>query len=347
MLVYEPEADCRTRLSALNISEEHALQISSYLAQSTDMIPEFPTLKEACSLQGISFVALTLNSFAKSWDQFTSEETLVWTLTDGIAFFAGSLAPPLARLDGMKHIGAQVSTFTLCQDKFRAGAVLQALGIPMPATALVCDGNFISPRSSLDGVESFFIKPNRLGSKIGIYENSHCHSINEALELSKRIFADYGDAAVLQAYVPGANVRASWLDVDGSGDLARHLGIWRVDSSRDFQTMEDSMALYGDTGAEAKAKGLYTELELINLRVENPTAATAILEIAKTLMQGLGLADVFSMDFRVEKDGKATLIEFEVCPGLPCFDFREYVKKTWNMPLPTAMATLAARILGQ
>ena len=43
-------------------------------------------------------------------------------------------------------------------------------------------------------------------------------------------------------------------------------------------------------------------------------------------MQGLGLRDVFSIDFRVEADDSVHLIEFEVCPGLPCFDFRAYCR---------------------
>jgi hypothetical protein len=36
ILVYEPEAACRERLLADGFAEQHALEISSYLAQSTD-----------------------------------------------------------------------------------------------------------------------------------------------------------------------------------------------------------------------------------------------------------------------------------------------------------------------
>jgi D-alanine-D-alanine ligase len=59
-------------------------------------------------------------------------------------------------------------------------------------------------------------------------------------------------------------------------------------------------------------------------------------------MQGLGLRDVFSIDFRVEADDTVHLIEFEVCPGLPCFDFRSYCRSQWGMALPEAMAATAA-----
>ena len=73
-----------------------------------------------------------------------------------------------------------------------------------------------------------------------------------------------------------------------------------------------------------------------------PAAAEAIARIAATLMQGLGLRDVFSLDFRVEADDRVHLIEFEVCPGLPCFDFRAYCEREWNLSLAAAIAETAA-----
>ena len=60
--------------------------------------------------------------------------------------------------------------------------------------------------------------------------------------------------------------------------------------------------------------------------------------MAGRMMRGLGLSDVFSIDLRLEADGSLHLIEFEVCPGLPCFDFRDYCRRTWGMDLPQAMA---------
>jgi len=54
---------------------------------------------------------------------------------------------------------------------------------------------------------------------------------------------------------------------------------------------------------------------------------------------------VFSLDLRVEDDGAIHLIEFEVCPGLPCFDFRAYCREQWGMELAEAMAEAAARRL--
>ena len=115
----------------------------------------------------------------------------------------------------------------------------------------------------------WFVKPNRLGAKIGIWPDSHCQTHGKALELSRRVHEAYRDTVVVQPYVPGRNVRASFLAVrPDAGPEA--LGIFFVDSGADFQTMDDSMALYGETGADAITAGRYAEPELVAVADSQP-----------------------------------------------------------------------------
>lgn len=344
VLVHETEAACVDRLLRQGFPAGPAAEIASYLAQSTDLAPELPRLEAACAAHGLRFEAVTLDDFAFHPPRLDPARTVVWTLTDGIAYFAGSLAPALARFAGHATIGAEASVFALCQDKFRSGAVLSALGLPLPPTALARNGEWLSPPEALAGASGYFVKPNRLGAKIGIWPDSRTDDLGHALDLSRRIHAAYRDDAVVQAYVPGANLRASFLDVDGRADLAR-MGIWSVETGADFQTMADSLALYGETGAAARAEGRYVEPTVTDLRVTAPAAAAEVVAIARRLTRGLDIRDVFSMDLRLSEDGRPTLIEFEICPGLPCFDFRSYVEAEWRMDLAEAMARTAARRL--
>ncbi|MEP9387025.1 D-alanine:D-lactate ligase-like protein [Mesorhizobium sp. KR9-304] len=339
ILVYEPEAACRTRLAAKGFSERHIVEVSSYLAQSTDLAPEFSAIEEGCADRGLGFLPLALDDAATGLAGRPGDSTLVWTLTDGIAYFRGGAAPALARLNGLATIGADDSLFALCQDKFRSGAVLSALGLPVPLAGLAANGKWLSqPPGSERG---WFVKPNRLGAKIGIWPDSRCDTLDEALALSGRVHEAYRDTVVVQPYVPGRNVRASFLAVrPEAGPEA--LGIVFVDSGGDFQTMDDSLALYGETGAEAIAQDRQAVPELIAVEESQPEAAKKIRAVAARLMQGLGLRDVFSMDFRVEADDTVHLIEFEVAPGLPCFDFRAYCRSIWRLGLAEAMAETAA-----
>lgn len=339
IFVHEPEDACRKRLVADGFAPEHADEIASYLAQSTDIAPEFDAIAAACAARGISFVPVALDDAAPAIAARRPGEALVWSITDGIAYFRGGAGPALARLAGLETIGSDDSLFALCQDKFRSGAVLRALGLPVPEAGLARDGRFIiEPPASTAGL---FVKPNRLGAKIGIWADSHAPGADAAPELSRRIHAAYRDDTVVQPYVPGRNVRASFLAVEpGAGPEA--LGIYFVESGGDFQTMADSLALYGETGAAAKAEGAYAEPELVAVGDSQQGADLAIRAIAARLMDGLGLRDVFSMDLRVEADDTVHLIEFEVCPGLPCFDFRAYCRRNWGMSLAEAIAATAA-----
>lgn len=339
LLVYEPEAACLSGLHADGFAETHALEISSYLAQSTDLAPEFDAIADACDRRGIGFEPIPLDEAGAKLAGRDPAATLVWTLTDGIAYFRGSAAPTLARLNGLRTFGSDDALFALCQDKLRSGAVLGAVGLPVPAAGLARDGQWlVEPRASPLG---WFVKPNRLGAKIGIWKDAHCRDLDQALAISKRVFSAYRDDVVVQPYVGGRNVRASFLAVDrNAGPEA--LGVFFVESGGDFQTMEDSMALYGETGAAAIASGTYSEPELVAVATLQPDADATIRRIAARLMRVLNLRDVFSLDFRVEADGTVHLIEFEVCPGLPCFDFRAYCRGQWGMSLADAMATAAA-----
>ncbi|TIN78356.1 D-alanine:D-lactate ligase-like protein [Mesorhizobium sp.] len=339
ILVYEPENACFERLVADGHVPGRAAEIASYLAQSTDIAPEFDALAAACQTRGLSFAPVALDDAANLLAGEDPKTTLVWTLTDGIAYFRGGAAPALARLNGLKLLGADDALFALCQDKFRSGAVLGALGLPVPQSGLARDGRWLAePPASPAG---WFVKPNRLGAKIGIWPDSRSRDLGHALELSRRVFAAYRDDVVVQPYVTGRNARASFLGLKPDTGVEA-LGIVFVESGSDFQTMEDSLALYGDTGEAARAAGTYAEPVLLPVAASQPRADARIRGIAQSLIAGLGLRDVFSVDFRVEADDSIHLIEFEVCPGLPCFDFRAYCRTQWEMGLADAMAATAA-----
>ncbi|CDX16132.1 conserved hypothetical protein [Mesorhizobium sp. ORS 3324] len=339
ILVHEPEKACFDRLIADGYPAQRATEISSYLAQSTDLAPEFGQLGAACEKRGLAFMAVELDDAATVLAKADPAKTLVWTLTDGIAYFRGGVSPTLARLNGLKTIGADDSLFALCQDKFRSGAVLGGLGLPVPLAGLARNGEWlVEPPVSPAG---WFVKPNRLGAKVGIWPDSRCSDLGHALELSRRVFVHYRDDVVVQPYVAGRNVRASFLGLKPQTGVEA-LGIAFVDSGGDFQTMADSMALYGDTGQAARDAGAYIEPELKPVAASQPAADRAIRSMVQRLITGLGLKDVFSVDLRVEADDTIHLVEFEVCPGLPCFDFRDYCRRQWGMSLVDAMAETAA-----
>lgn len=342
LLAYESEASCRARLDG-DFSDKQALgEISSYLAQSTDIAADFDEITRACDECGIEFQPVELDDLLPALQRLDPKHTLVWPLTDGIAFYRGSHMPFIAGQLGFDVFGSVPEAYALCQNKFQSGAIMQAAGLPSPLAGLAIDGHFqVKPPASDRG---WFVKPNLLGAKIGIWPDSHCSTLDEALTLSRRIYDRYRTDALVQAYVPGRNVRVSYLNAEpvGARLMPKRFGVYFVDSAGDFQTMTDSLALYGETGDAARIGGIYREPELQPVAHSQPEADRRIREIVRRLADVMGLEDVFSVDLRVEPDGTVHILEFEVCPGLPCFDFRAYCRQQDGLSLAEAMALAAS-----
>ena len=61
----------------------------------------------------------------------------------------------------------------------------------------------------------------------------------------------------------------------------------------------------------------------------------------------MGLSDYFSIDFRIDADGRPTFFEFEICPaGVTIYDFQNYLARrgvTLGAALAKAMQVSFAR----
>jgi hypothetical protein len=77
-----------------------------------------------------------------------------------------------------------------------------------------------------------------------------------------------------------------------------------------------------------------------------PGADAAIRAACQEDDVGAGAVRRLFSRLRVEADDTVHLIEFEVCPGLPCFDFRAYCAGQWKLSLAEAMAAAAATRFG-
>ena len=331
LLVHEPPTACRHRLEKQGYDPEASRQIASYLDQAHDIVPWLDPLRRAFDARGLGFRFIDLVNFEAEVADFDPRCTLIWLMTDGFRFYRGTYALALAEQYGLPLFAHDSGLAFLASDKLRSSAILNGFKAPIPPTfSLPLDLN-----TELE--EGFFVKPRHLGAKIGIWSDSHCPTSVDATLLAERIDRIYGDEAIAQAYAPGANIRVSYLDVTGEAGPDK-LGIYRVAAEEDFQTMTGSMALYGEGASAAPPK-------MADLRIEDPALAKEIADIIWDLKHALGLGAVFSFDLRAGKGHPPKLIEFEICPGLPCHDFVHYCQDQLELDLPEAMArAVAARI---
>ena len=115
-----------------------------------------------------------------------------------------------------------------------------------------------------------------------------------------------------------------------------------------FMTMQDNATLSGasDTAGGRGAFGRERQAAFVptmdDLRVAEDRQArqgvAAILDQSRRLARLLPLQDYWSMDFRLDTDGRPTFFEFETCPAVTIYDFQHYLRSVHGLALGPALA---------
>lgn len=352
MIVYETEAAAATRLCAHGFAPEIAAEIAVYLAQATDLPAHMPAIRAALAAEAVEARFAELDELPALLPELAEAgaETLLWNVTDGIRFYRGAAIPALARLLDLPRFGAPAPAQHLCQDKFASLALAAAAGLPCPPTRLLEGGTMLAELGGALGEGPFFVKPNTLGAKLGIFADSRCATLAEAGARAARLWDRYADRALVQPFVPGADVRVSFLDTGGA--FRAQLGIHRLaadprgETGGAFLTMRDNETLSGarDTAGNrggfgaARPASFVPRLDDLRADPAMARAVAAIEDAAERLARLLGLADLFSMDVRLGAGGRVTFLEFEVCPAVTIYDFQTYLQQVHGMALGPALA---------
>jgi D-alanine-D-alanine ligase-like ATP-grasp enzyme len=355
VIAYETEESARRRLASFGYPPDVAAEIAVYLAQSTDLPLFIDDVAEAVRREGITaeFVALDVLTQLLREMAPQRDRTIVWAFTDGVRFYRGSSVPALTRLQGFARFGSPAGAAHLCQDKFASLALASAAGLAVPPTRLMQGGKEIAALGDwASACGRLFVKPNTLGAKIGIFADSLCRDWSEAEDRAKRIWERYRDRALVQPFVEGDDVRVSFVDL--GGEFADQLGIERIvkdgasETGGAFLTMKDNETLSGarDTAGGRGGFGASRPAafipRMIDLRAETDArsqrAVADILDFSARLARLVGLRDLFSIDFRINADGRPTFLEFEVCPGVTIYDFQNYLRVRRGMTLGRALA---------
>ena len=336
ILAERPEG-CAKRLHAAGKTGEVADEIAFYLDQAENLDAEADAILAALAERGIDG-RIADPCAPDEWMPWAMEApgcTVLWSVTDGIRYFRGSGVAATARLLGARTFGCGAQAQALAQDKAKTAAIATSLGIQVPPYGLARDGRWLTAPPQGEG--PWFVKPNTLGAKIGIWPDSRVDGLEAALALSRRIHARYGDDAVVQPFIAGADVRVSYMAVEADPDFAR-FGAYRLDTggrgemAGAFQTLADSRAVVGQPDRDGRMETVLTDLA-----GEMPAVNARIGQMLRRVVDGFGLRDLFSLDIRLGEDGTPWLLEFEVCPAVTIFDFKRYLADQWQRDLPTAI----------
>ncbi|HET6466985.1 MAG TPA: hypothetical protein VFG43_01280, partial [Geminicoccaceae bacterium] len=344
VIVYEGEAACLGRLRAQGFAPDAAGEIALYLAQAAELERSGTELAAAFAPQGIEVHLLAVDEAARLPSLLgpVPERAVVWNPTDGFAYYRGSFASSAARLLGAAPFGSEPQAQHLCQDKQKCLVLARSTGVRAPATLLTEGGEPLTDPGELPPHGPFFVKPNTLGGKIGIWRDSRCEDLESARGLSRRIWERYRDRALIQPYIAGFDVRVSFMATATADESEPRLGVFRVEteggeSGGAFATLRDSLTLsrLGDANGTRAGFGVrLTDVE----EAGPPLLLAEIRGMVGRMARLMGLRDYFSFDFRVDEAGVPWFLELEVCPAVTIYDFRHYLARKHGMDLPAALA---------
>lgn len=318
LIVYESEAENLKRLAAAGITGEPATEIAGYLAQTANIRAFESRIKQVFAKQGI---VVGFHEVGDTAGYITSLQrdparTMLWNVTGGFAFYRASFTSSTAHLLGASTFGSPPQAQHLAQDKFKTNALAHQLGIKTPALMLVRDGESHSPKYRRKHGSRLLVRPNALGTNIGVSAESVCNTWEEAVGLSRQIWSRYRDSAIVQTYIEeGDDVRVFFMDCAAEDERSK-LGIYRLEAADD---------------------NLTNQVRLIDLQTDHNPNAREIVQAIKSavsqMQQLFGLRDYFSFDFRVATDGTPYFLDFAVCPAVTAPDFQHYLTQTYGIDL--------------
>src|ERR671938_311961 len=163
LVLHEPEAACRDRLTARGMPPAVAAEVAFYLAQGTDFAGMLDEIGAALAGAGVELVWAVLDERERWLPPLLGparDTTLLWCLTDGFAWYRGSFASAVAALLDVPQFGSPPELQLMAQDKFRTSAAAAAFGLPVPATLLLEDDEVIGCIGAPPAAGPWFVKPN-------------------------------------------------------------------------------------------------------------------------------------------------------------------------------------------
>ena len=131
---------------------------------------------------------------------------------------------------GLSFTGSDSKTLALCQDKFRAKAVLSARGLPTAPSQLVTEPGQ-APAIRLPAI----VKPNSEDASLGITPDSVVRDAEAFDVQTRRILEKYNQPALVEAFIDGREFNVAVYENDEArgpaGLRARFLGHARLDAA--------------------------------------------------------------------------------------------------------------------
>jgi D-alanine-D-alanine ligase-like ATP-grasp enzyme len=319
-------------------------ELAYLIPPEEEVLKTFAELRESLEPRSIACALVEAGSidFLARQSREIGGGTVCWNMTDGFFPVTASYYPALCAMFGWRYFGNSASLQLAVQDKYLQYAMCRLLEIRTPETYLYDGARCLNARPPPDGKFAFFVKPFDLANSIGIFNDSVCETLAEAVAIAVRIRDHYHTKSLIQRYVPGDTLRVNYVAADRSRAVEDVIGIHRMkgppEPDRPFSTFaahfEDFAQADADYAREAVAVRLDRGPEAERLA---PVVAQIKRDVAALAAQ-FGLRDFFSMDYKLTADGDCYFIEVNTLPFARNAGLRAYCREAFGLTVGGALA---------
>ncbi len=200
------------------------------------------------------------------------------------------IIPSICDFLGIKYIGSNAYTHSLCVNKNLTKIVLNYYGIDTPKYILIPFGKDLP--KDIDLSFPLFVKPNREGSGKGIRKESLVDNRKELEKAVKFIHEEFEEEALVEEYIEGKEISVG---IIGNNDNLEILPLLEIDFS---SIPEDIEKFYSErVKKEYGDKTKYICPARIEKNIEKK-----IEEISKKIFTSFGLRDYARIDMRIKED---------------------------------------------
>lgn len=205
---------------------------------------------------------------------------------------------------GLPFTGSGFRTLSICQDKFKAKAVLRAAGLPTAPAQLV-----LSPDDEPEIPFPVIVKPNLEDASLGIYPESVVRDEKAYAEQVKRILDNYRQPALVEKFIDGREFNVAVME----DRVVTALPVSEIDYSQ-LPAGEPRIISYAAKWFEDHP--LYLKTPPVCPAPIDDDLRRRLQETAAAAFRVMGCRDYARVDFRMNRKGAIQILEVNPNPDI-------------------------------
>ncbi|MGC0121925.1 hypothetical protein, partial [Pseudoalteromonas piscicida] len=196
-------------------SAQQINELKQYLPTPQQSIELLHSVALAASKIGIDVEHMIIDDIDNAINKIrlsASKKTCVWVVSDGRVFHNSSPICAWLKNVNIQVFGIDTTIQSLTDNKYLMTVIAERHGLLIPESRLYQGTRKLAEIAGFNSQKGFFVKPNTLGSQIGISSNSRVSSLSQAVEISENLYQKYGVDSLIQSYIDGVDYRVSVIE---------------------------------------------------------------------------------------------------------------------------------------